>query len=92
VLGGLLAAYHLSSQDPIYIERAKELGDRILPAFDTPSELPLSNINLGRRTGVPDPDYPGLVSTAEVATLQLELRYLSDVTGDETYWLKAERV
>jgi hypothetical protein len=92
VLGGLLAAYHLSSRDPIYLDRATELGDRILPAFDTPSELPLSNINLGRRKGIPDPDYPALVSTAEIATLQLEFRYLSEVTGDETYWSKAERV
>lgn len=92
MLGGLLAAYHLSSRDPIYLERAKELGDRILPAFDTPSGFPLSSINLGQRKGVPAEDYPGLVSTAEIATLQLEFRYLSDVTGDETYWSKAEKV
>ena len=32
--------------------RAKELGDRILPVFDTPSGLPLSMVNLGKRTGV----------------------------------------
>lgn len=90
VLGGLLSAYHLSGRDPIYLEKAKELGDRILPTFDTPSGLPLSQINLGLRKGIHDPDYPGLVSTAEVSTLQLEFRYLAYLTDEDTYWEKAE--
>ncbi|KAF8554343.1 glycoside hydrolase family 47 protein [Imleria badia] len=92
VLGGLLAAYHLSEEDPIYLEKAKELGDRILPVFETPSGLPLSSVNLQRREGVPDRDNNGLVSTAEAATLQLEFRYLSLLTGEDTYWEKVEEV
>jgi len=92
VLGGLLSAYHLSGQDPIYLEKAKELGNRILPTFDTPSGLPLSLINLGLRKGIYDPDYPGLVSTAEVSTLQLEFRYLAYLADEDIYWDKAEQV
>jgi hypothetical protein len=92
VLGGLLSAYHLSGEDPIYLQRARELADRMLPAFDTPSGYPLTNINLGKRQGSGDPDLPGLVSTAEIATLQLEFRYLSHLTDDETYWRKVEQV
>jgi hypothetical protein len=32
------------------------------------------------------------VSLAEAASLQLELKYLSHLTGDYVYWRKAERV
>ncbi|KAH9926421.1 glycoside hydrolase [Fomitopsis serialis] len=91
VLGGLLSAFHVT-KDAIYIERAKDLADRMMPAFDTPTGLPLSMINLAERVGVPDPDNRGLVSTAEVSTLQLELKYLTMLTDDKTYWEKAETV
>ncbi|KIK71607.1 glycoside hydrolase family 47 protein [Collybiopsis luxurians FD-317 M1] len=92
VLGGLLSAYELSGHDKLYLDRAVDLANRILPAFDTESGLPLPNINLGRRKGVPDPDIPQLVSTAEVSTLQLEFRYLSYLTDEEVYWEKVESV
>ncbi|EIM83275.1 glycoside hydrolase [Stereum hirsutum FP-91666 SS1] len=92
VLGGLLAAHHLSNEEPIFLEKAKELADRILPVFETESGLPLSMVNLGKREGVPDRDNNGLVSTAEAATLQLEFRYLSFLTDEDVYWKKAERV
>ena len=49
-------------------------------------------INLAKREGVMNSDSPELVSTAEAATLQLELRYLSWLTGNEEYWEKAEKV
>ncbi|KDR68814.1 hypothetical protein GALMADRAFT_256675 [Galerina marginata CBS 339.88] len=92
VLGGLLTAYHLSDEDPIFLEKAKELADRMMPVFETPSGLPLSMINLKQRKGVDDPNYAGLVSTAEASTLQLELKYLSFLTDDDNYWDKAEGV
>jgi mannosyl-oligosaccharide alpha-1,2-mannosidase len=64
----------------------------MLPVFDTPSGLPLSQVNLAQRKGVPSDDYPALVSTAEVSTLQLEFRYLSLLTDDTVYWEKVEAV
>lgn len=91
VLGGLLSAFHVT-KDSIYLERAKDLADRMMPAFDTPTGLPLSMVNLAKRIGVPDKDNRGLVSTAEVSTLQLELKYLTMLTEDKTYWDKAETV
>lgn len=33
-----------------------------------------------------------MASLAEAGTLQLEFKYLSHLTGDYTYWDKAERV
>jgi hypothetical protein len=49
VLGGLLSAHVLLSRDPTILpayngsllEMAEDLGERMLPAFDTPSGLPL---------------------------------------------------
>jgi hypothetical protein len=74
------------------LEKAVELADRLLPAFDTPSGLPQSRINLSTRKGIPDAEYPALVGTAEVSTLQLEFRYLSHLTANDIYWRKAEKV
>ena len=92
VLGGLLTAYHLSDEDPIFLEKATELADRMLPGFDTPTGLPFGMVNLQKREGVDDPNYAGLVSTAEASTLQLELKYLSFLTDNDNYWDKAEGV
>ncbi|KAF5312213.1 hypothetical protein D9619_003686 [Psilocybe cf. subviscida] len=91
VLGGLLSAYHFS-EDQIFLDKAVDLADRILPVFDTATGLPLSMTNLGKRIGVDDPNAPGLVSTAEAATLQLEFKYLSYLTDNVDYWEKAEAV
>lgn len=76
----------------MFISRAVDLADRLLVAFDSPSGIPLSMVNLFSRKGVPDADNRGLASTAEVSTLQLEFRYLSYLTNDGTYWKAAEKV
>ncbi|KAG1758438.1 glycoside hydrolase family 47 protein [Suillus occidentalis] len=85
ILGGLLSAYHLSGEDPVFLEKAQELGSRILPVFETESGLPLSLVNLALREGVSD-------TLPEAATLQLEFRYLAYLTDDDTFWEKAENV
>lgn len=76
----------------MYLEKAIELADRIIPVFNTPSGLPLTNVNLALREGRIDPHWPEFVSSAEVATLQLEMRYLSVLSGNSIYWEKAESV
>ncbi|KAI8068166.1 glycoside hydrolase [Gilbertella persicaria] len=88
VLGGLLSAYHLSNNDPLYLEKAVDLGDRLLPAFNTESGIPISGITLSN--GIPV-GY-GASSTAEATTIQLEFKYLSHLTGDMKYWNAAEKV
>ncbi|GAA5975567.1 hypothetical protein JCM21900_002348 [Sporobolomyces salmonicolor] len=93
VLGGLLSAYHLSGEtDTMLLDKAVDLADRLLPAFETPSGLPTSFVNLAKRVGIPDPDNHGLTSVAEAGTLQLELKYLSELTGNPIYWQKAAKV
>ncbi|BGP14426.1 hypothetical protein JCM10213_004549 [Rhodosporidiobolus nylandii] len=72
VLGGLLSAYHLSGEtDQMLLDKAADLADRLLPAFDTPSGLPMSFVNLAQRTGIPDADNRGMTSAAEAGTLQV---------------------
>lgn len=92
MLGGLLSAYELTSQDPLLLQKAIDLADRILPAFETASGLPLPLINLAERKGYHTTDFPGLVSIAEVGTLQLEFKYLSEITDNPIYKRKVKRV
>lgn len=77
-LGGLLGAHALTAE-PVYLERATELGYRLLRAFETPSGLPTTKVNL-RRGAVRSSAEPLVLS--EVASLHLEFSQLSAVTGD----------
>ncbi|KAF0296741.1 Endoplasmic reticulum mannosyl-oligosaccharide 1,2-alpha-mannosidase [Amphibalanus amphitrite] len=83
VLGGLLSAHHLS-QDDVFLKKAVDLGDRLLPAFNTPSGIPYSDVNL-HTLKARGPAWNPDSSTAEVATLQLEFNQLSHVSGDRRY-------
>ena len=87
-----MSAYHLSDKDSLYLEKAVDLAERMLPAFNTPTGLPLPRVNLKQRKGEEDPDNKGLISTAEAATLQLEFKYLAHLTDNDEYWRKAEQV
>lgn len=82
-LGGLLSAYHLTN-DEVFKEKARDLGNRLLPCFKSPSNVPFSDVNL--RTGHAHPPRWGPdSSTSEVTTIQLEFRDLSRVTNDGRY-------
>lgn len=89
VLGGLLSAYHLSGGDSIYLEKAQDLGNRLVGAFNTESGIPYPSVTLS--TGLPF-KFHSTSSTAEATTIQLEFKYLSHLTGDYKYWDVAERV
>ncbi|MCH98067.1 mannosyl-oligosaccharide 12-alpha-mannosidase MNS1-like, partial [Trifolium medium] len=45
ILGGLLSAYDLSG-DEVFLEKARDLADKLLPAWNTPSGIPYNRINL----------------------------------------------
>lgn len=49
ILGGLLSAFHLSAER-VLLEKAYDLCNRTMVAFDTDSSIPLSDINLGTST------------------------------------------
>lgn len=43
-LGGLISAYDLTGE-PVLLEKAKDLANRLLPAFNTPSGVPHTTVN-----------------------------------------------
>lgn len=61
VVGGLLSSYDLSG-DKIFLDKARDLADRLLPAWNTPSGIPYNFINLAN--GRPhNPTWTGVSST-----------------------------
>ncbi|XP_054358949.1 endoplasmic reticulum mannosyl-oligosaccharide 1,2-alpha-mannosidase [Pongo pygmaeus] len=90
ILGGLLSAYHLSG-DSLFLRKAEDFGNRLMPAFRTPSKIPYSDVNIG--TGVAHPPRWTSDSTvAEVTSIQLEFRELSRLTGDKKFQEAVEKV
>ncbi|KAL3632152.1 mannosyl-oligosaccharide alpha-1,2-mannosidase [Castilleja foliolosa] len=91
VVGGLLSSYDLSG-DTVFLEKAKDIADRLLPAWDTPSGIPYNIINLANG----NPHNPGWTGgdsiLADSATEQLEFIALSQRTGDPKYQQKVENV
>ncbi|KUI62267.1 Mannosyl-oligosaccharide 1,2-alpha-mannosidase [Cytospora mali] len=108
MMGGLLSAHYLSNEFPnlapiadddpgapgedLYLEKAKDLADRLIAAFDSESGVPYASVNLGKYEGLPSHDDGGASSTAEATTLQLEFKYLAKLTGEKTFWDKVEKV
>lgn len=79
LVGGLLSAHHACG-DPALLAKARDLADRLLPAFATATGLPYRYINL--RTGaVRDPR----TNPAEIGTYLPEWGTLSRLTGDMRY-------
>ena len=90
-LGGLLAAYGLTG-DRAFVDKADDLGARLLAAFRSPTGLPYGVVNLRTGTASPQSWSGNSHILAEVGTFQLEFRYLSHVTGKSKYAELADRV
>jgi hypothetical protein len=85
LLGGLLSAYQLDG-DKKFLQLAEDLGNRLLPVFNSHTGMPYVNVNL--KTG----EVKGKVNNpAEIGTLMLEFGTLSKLTGDKTYYEKAKK-
>ncbi|RZA16178.1 MAG: glycoside hydrolase family 47, partial [Lysobacteraceae bacterium] len=85
LLGGLLSGYQMTG-DAKMLALADDLGQRLLPVFESPTGLPYTHVNL--RTG----EASGKVSNpAETGTLLLEFGTLSKLTGKPVYYDKAKR-
>ena len=85
ILGGLLAIYDIS-QNPDVLAKAIDFGDRILPAFDSPTGIPHHSVNL--RTGATRGD---TVNVAQAATYLVEFGILSYYAKDPKYYQAAKR-
>jgi len=85
LLGGLLTNYQLTG-DKRLLNLAEDLGNRLLPVFNSPTGMPYRYVNL--KTGkVSKP----ISNPAETGTLIVEFGTLSKLTGKPIYYEKAKR-
>ena len=85
LLGGLLSSYQLTG-DQRLLSLAEDLGNRLLPVFNSPTGLPYVYVNL--RTGQ---TRDSVTNPAETGTLLLEFGTLSKLTGRPVLYEKAKR-
>ena len=85
LLGGLLSSYQLTG-DKRLLTLAEDLGNRLLPVFESPTGMPYRYVNL-RTRAVRDP----VSNPAETGTLLIEFGTLSKLTGKPIFYDKAKR-
>jgi ER degradation enhancer, mannosidase alpha-like 2 len=73
--------------DGFLLDLARDIGDRLLPAYKTQTGIPYGTVNL--LSGVPKGETT-VASLAGGGTLSLEMELLSRLTGDETYGRSAK--
>lgn len=84
MLAGLLSVYHLTARTKLK-EQAIEMGNVLLHCYDTESRvIPYSDIDLNNHRAHPPPWNPHS-SLSEVTSIQLEFRYLSQISGNPVY-------
>ncbi|KAI8851243.1 glycoside hydrolase [Chytridium lagenaria] len=96
ILGGLLSCHIMAATDPYVskfydwslLEKAEDLGNRLLVAFDTPTGLPYGTVNL--LTGV-NKDESEDVCTACAGSFSIEFTWLSLLTDNPKYEMAARR-
>jgi len=87
--GALLASLPPGTPPPaVLLAAAVDLGRRLLPAYDTPTGLPLSWVNL--RSG-PIPESTRLTCAACAGTAFMEMAALTAATGDGRFAAAARR-
>ncbi|PHU14975.1 Mannosyl-oligosaccharide 1,2-alpha-mannosidase MNS2 [Capsicum chinense] len=91
VVGGLLSAYDLSG-DKLFLDKAQDIADRLLPAWNTPTGIPYNIINLSHGNPHNHRWTAGYSILADSASEQLEFIALSQRTGDPKYQQKVEKV
>ena len=85
LLAGLLTAYE-TDRDPKFLQLARQLGDKLMPAFTSKTGMPYRYVNL--MTGV---TRDGNNNPAEIGTLMMEFGTLSKLTGDNKYYSAAKK-
>lgn len=91
-LAGLLSAFALTG-DEVFKSKAVEVANKLLPAFNTATGIPLAMVNpktgAGRNWGWAS---GGCSILAEFGSLHLEFAYVSHITGNQEYLNKVKKV
>ncbi|KAM9723021.1 mannosyl-oligosaccharide 1,2-alpha-mannosidase IA isoform 2-T2 [Menidia menidia] len=91
-VGGLLSAYYLTGEE-LFKNKAMELGEKLLPAFNTPTGIPRGVINLGSGTSWSwGWASAGSSILAEFGTLHLEFVHLTELSKDPIYTEKVMNI
>ena len=85
LLGGLLSGYQMTG-DKRLLQLAEDLGNRLLPVFESPTGLPYRYVNLktGKVRG-------NVTNPAEAGTLLIEFGTLAKLTRRPIFYDKAKR-
>jgi len=90
ILGALLSMYELTGEtNARLLERAVDIADRLLVAFNTTTGIPHSTVSLRSRRHFSQPWANNNAVLSEFGTLQLEFRTLSYHTKNPIYDMKA---
>lgn len=91
ILGGLLAIYDIGG-NPKVLDKAIDFGNRILPAFNSPTGLPYHSVNLktGKTAGNKGKGKGNVVNVAQAATYLVEFGILSYYSKDPIYYHTAK--
>uniref|UniRef100_A0A8C1SUE9 alpha-1,2-Mannosidase n=2 Tax=Cyprinus carpio TaxID=7962 RepID=A0A8C1SUE9_CYPCA len=91
-VGGLLSAYYLTGAE-IFKQKVLELGEKLLPAFNTPTGIPRGVINLGSGTSWSwGWASAGSSILAEFGTLHLEFVHLSELSRNPLFTEKVMNI
>ena len=92
-LGGLMAAYDLSDgKYRILLDKARELGEMLYSAFDTPHHMPQARWEW-KKSALGGEIVPSTNSLlAEIGSLTVEFTRLSQLTGDFRYFDAVQRI
>ncbi|KAM6967362.1 mannosyl-oligosaccharide 1,2-alpha-mannosidase IA [Aplochiton taeniatus] len=91
-VGGLLSAYYLTGEE-VFKRKVLELGEKLLPAFNTPTGIPRGVINLGSGTSWSwGWASAGSSILAEFGTLHLEFIHLTELSGNPVYTEKVMNI
>ena len=86
-LGGLLGAYDVSeNKDQVLLDKAKELADMLMGAFDTINRMPLLRYDWRPQAARQNLRASQTSGLAEMGTLTLEFTRLAQLTGNNTYY------
>src|SRR5215470_14541715 len=85
LLGGLLSSYQMTG-DRRLLNLAEDLGNRLLPVFESPTGLPYRYVNL--KTGKVRGE---ITNPAEAGTLMIEFGTLAKLTNRRIFYDKAKR-
>ncbi|KAH7401321.1 glycoside hydrolase [Pyrenochaeta sp. MPI-SDFR-AT-0127] len=90
-LGGLLSSYELSG-DKRLLAKAKEVGEMLYHAFDTPNHMPITRWNFrGKGEGKPQVADEHVL-LAEIGSFTMEFTRLSQLTNDPKWYDAVTRV